>query len=324
MRNKRLFVMTVLLLSGLVQSIIFMPVSQATTFSAKSIVDAFDINQGDECSIIISPANVTVDSGDTIQFAAIPSGTCETPDYTWSVISLIGSTITQSGLYHAGLNCTARDATDTLMVIDRANGYITGRATVTVPACTCCSYPLTVEPSEGQQGQDYTIELSTTEDIFKDVAKKDITVDFGGGITINKIMEKSENSLKVDITVAPDAPIGTQTVLVTIPEDFAEGTFKVEGGPSIILHPLFGRKGQTLDDAKITGILTHFAQGKTKVKFDKEITVKQVSVVDANTITMKIKISENAEIGIHGVIVITHLGGGIEEIAKTSFVVLPE
>jgi hypothetical protein len=39
---------------------------------------------------------------------------------------------------------------------------------------------------------------------------------------------------------------------------------------------------------------------------------------------MKVKISENAEIGIHGVTVITNLGGGIEEIATTSFVVLPE
>jgi hypothetical protein len=60
------------------------------------------------------------------------------------------------------------------------------------------------------------------------------------------------------------------------------------------------------------------------VKFDKEIAVKQLTVVDAHTITMKIKINENAEIGIHGVTVITNLGGGMEEVATTSFVVLPD
>jgi len=128
----------------------------------------------------------------------------------------------------------------------------------------------------------------------------------------------------VNITIEPDAAIAIRTVIVTTPVDAAEGTFTVRKGPSIILHPLFGRKGETLDDARITGHLTHFAKGKTEVKFDKEITIKQVSVVDANTITMKVKISENAEIGIHGVTVITDLGGGIEEIATTSFVVLPE
>jgi hypothetical protein len=315
--------MIVLLLIGLAQSLVLTPVSHAAPLNVNSDVDALEVNQGNECSIIISPATVTVDCGNEIQFAAIPTGTCETPDYTWSLISTIGSTITQNGLYTAGSNCTAQYATDTIMVIDSVNNNITATATVKVGSCTCFP-PLTVEPSEGQQGQTYTVELSTTEDIFKDVSKKYITVDFGVGITVNKIIEKSKNSLKVNITIEPDTPIGIRTAIVITPVNAAEGTFTVRKGPSIILHPLFGRKGETLEDVRITGHLTHFAQGKTKVKFDKEITVKQVTVVDANTITMKIKINENAEIGIHGVTVITNLGGGIEEIATTSFVVLPE
>jgi hypothetical protein len=315
MKNTSLFVITVLLLTGLVQSLVLVPVIKA---------DTFDVNQGDECSITISPATVTVDCGNEIQFAAIPTGTCEIPDYAWSVITFIGSTITQSGLYTAGENCTDRNVTDIITVTDRANDNITATASVTVGSCCLCCPPLTVVPSEGQQGQTYTIELSITEDIFKDVDKKDIIVDFGAGITVNELMKKSGNTLKADITIEPDTPLGIRTVLLTTPQDCAEGTFKVIKGPSIILHPLFGRKGQTLDDAKITGILTHFAKGKTEVKFDKEITIKQVSVVDANTITMKIKINENAEIGIHGVTVITNLGGGIEEIVTTSLVVLPD
>jgi hypothetical protein len=281
----------------------------------------------EECSVTISPATVTVDCGDTIQFAAIPSGTCATPDYACSVISTIGSTITQSGLYTAGINCrdcSASYATDVIVVTDRANGDITATATVVIPSCCLCCPPLTVEPDEGRQGQTYAIELSTTEDIFKDVDKKDIIVDLGAGITVNELMKKSGNTLKADITIEPDTPLGIRTVLLTTPQDCAEGTFTVRKGPSITLHPLFGKKGETLDDAKITGSLTHFANGKTEVKFDKEITIKQVTVVDANTITMKIKINENAEIGIHDVIVTTELGGGMEEVATTSFMVLPE
>jgi len=325
MKNKSLLVMSMLLLIGLVQSLVLTPVSHAAPFNVNSDVDAFEVNQGDGCSVTISPATVTVDCGNEIQFAAIPTGTCATPDYTWSVITFIGSTITQDGLYTAGISgCSGPYAIDIVRVTDTANGNIKATATVTVENCCLCCLPLTVEPDEGRQGQTYTVELSTVQDIFKDVDKKDIIVDFGAGITVNELMEKSGNTLKADITIEPDALIGIRTIIVTTIVNAAEGTFMVRKGPSIILHPLFGKKGEILEDARITGHLTHFAQEKTKVKFDKEIAVKQVTVVDSNTITMKIKINENAEIGIHDVIVTTDLGGGIEEIVTTSFVVLPE
>jgi len=166
MKNKSLLVMSMLLLLGLIQSLVLTPVSHAAPLNVNSDVDALEVNQADGCSVTISPATVTVDCGNEIQFAAIPTGTCETPDYTWSVISTIGGTITQSGLYTAGENCTDRNVTDIITVTDRANDNITATATVKVGSCTCFP-PLTVEPSEGQQGQTYTVELSTTEDSLK-------------------------------------------------------------------------------------------------------------------------------------------------------------
>jgi hypothetical protein len=82
--------MIVLLLIGLAQSLVLVSVTKA---------DTFEVNQDDGCSVTISPATATVDCGNEIQFAAITTGTCTTPDYLWSVTSSIGSTITQNGFY---------------------------------------------------------------------------------------------------------------------------------------------------------------------------------------------------------------------------------
>jgi hypothetical protein len=161
MKNTSLFVITVLLLTGLVQSLVLVPVIKA---------DTFEVNQGDECSITISPATATVYCGNEIQFATIPSGTCETPDYAWSIISRIGSTITQDGLYTAGISgCSGPYAIDIVRVTDTANGNIKATATVKVENCCLCCLPLTVEPDEGQQGQTYTVELSTVQMLIRKI-----------------------------------------------------------------------------------------------------------------------------------------------------------
>jgi hypothetical protein len=272
------------------------------------------------CTVSISPATDTVDCWDEIEFGATSS--CSGGTYTWSKTTTIGSTIDQNGKYTAGENITGGDVTDTITVTDTANGNVTATATITVRDCTVKCKDLTLNVTEGKQGQTYKIKLSTEENMFKNVKKANIVVDFGSGITVNKIMDKSNNSIKVEITIDKFASIGTTTVSVETLEDCAEGKFRVKLGPSILISPATGHQKEKLEDVTITGINTYFVKGKTTVKFDKGIEVSKVTVFDNNPITMNVKISKKAKVGPHTLTVTTKLGGGMKEVATYDYFIV--
>ena len=279
------------------------------------------------CTVVITPLTATVESGECITFTATTTGEgCNEGCYTWSIETEIGSTITPKGQcgkeaeYCAGSTDTI--ATDKITVTDTANGNITATRTVVVTP-KVCDYDLTVEPSEGQQGQTIKVTLSTEDKIFKGVPKDEITVDFGEGITAT-IKDKSENSLKVEIAIAANASAGERDVIVTLPDETcAKGSFTVTTGPNIVIIPFTGSQGETLENMTITGINTNFAKDKTKVKFGNNIDVKKKTIVDKNTITLKIKVSKKAETGARTVTVTTNLGNEMKEVAAGTFTVLP-
>jgi hypothetical protein len=289
------------------------------------------INIPENCIVAISPAEPsTVECGNTIQFAATSTGTaCDTPIvYEWNVTSSIGSTITETGLYKAGENnqepCNPK--TDIVRVTDTVNGG-SAFAMVTVNTCYPCQ-PLcldltTVEPAESAQGQTLKVVLTAPENAFKDIPKDEITVDFGSGITMNKIKDKDKDFLKVEITIDANAIVGTRTVLVTTPVECYEGTFGVTLAPTIFITPFSGRAGETIENVTITGQRTHFEKGETKVKFGKNIEVKKRSINDASSISLKIKIGKKAVVGIRTVTVTTNLGNDYKEVVTGTFVVLP-
>jgi hypothetical protein len=167
------------------------------------------------------------------------------------------------------------------------------------------------------------VALTAPENAFKDVPKAEITVDFGEGITVNKIKDKSNNTLKVEIMVDANADVGTNTVLVTTPAECYEGTFRVTLGPTMVIIPPTGRAGGDKMDVTITGQRTHFAKDKTKVKFGKNIDKSNKVVVDENTITLQMKIGKKAVVGPRVVTVITNLGNNSQEVVTGTFVVLP-
>ena len=301
----------------------------AGTASASAVVTVKNRVIG-ACDVAISPAEPgTVECTNEIVFTATSTGTaCETPIvYEWSIITTIESTITD-GLYKAGMNDQdpCRSVTDIVRVTDTTNGA-TDSVTVTVNPCCgpICLDLTTVEPAESAQGQTLVVVLTAPEDAFKNIPKDEITVDFGEGITVNKIKDKSNNTLKVEITIDANAAIvGTRTVLVTTtPVVCYEGTFGVTLAPTIVILPLSGRAGEKIENVTITGQRTHFVQGKTKVKFGKNIDVSDKTVVDENTITLKIKIGKKAVVGSRVVTVTTNLGNDTKEVVTGSFVVLP-
>jgi hypothetical protein len=76
-----------------------------------------------DCALNVTPAAMTIMSKQSVTFAAaLASDACATPRLQWSVESSIGSTIDESGTYQAGENNTGSDASDTVLVVDYANG----------------------------------------------------------------------------------------------------------------------------------------------------------------------------------------------------------
>jgi hypothetical protein len=87
------------------------------------------------CETVIDPSTATIDSEESITFTASTGGTgCLEPDYAWQIDSELNSQINASGascFYQAGTNKTKMLHTDTLTVVDRANGT-SAEVTVTV------------------------------------------------------------------------------------------------------------------------------------------------------------------------------------------------
>ncbi|MBW1838834.1 MAG: hypothetical protein JRI49_02780, partial [Deltaproteobacteria bacterium] len=89
--------------------------------------------------VIIAPPSATVAPGETISFVATtnpvpPNTECSEGAYLWSVDSPIGSSITQDGVYTAGINNTGGDRLDVITATDTANGNIADAAEITVLA----------------------------------------------------------------------------------------------------------------------------------------------------------------------------------------------
>jgi hypothetical protein len=84
------------------------------------------------CALLLTPSSAEISPGNVITFTAKNVGkTCAEGSYQWKVSSKIGSTITQEGIYTAGINRTNEEALDIIMVKDRG-GALSSDALVTV------------------------------------------------------------------------------------------------------------------------------------------------------------------------------------------------
>jgi hypothetical protein len=71
------------------------------------------------CALLLTPSSAEISPGNVITFTVKKVGkTCAEGDYQWKVSSKIGSTITEAGLYKAGINRTNEEALDIIMVKD--------------------------------------------------------------------------------------------------------------------------------------------------------------------------------------------------------------
>jgi hypothetical protein len=96
------------------------------THNATDTVDAVVTTIQPVCETVIDPSTATVDSEESMTFAASTRGTgCLESDFAWQIETNVNSQINAAGascFYQAGTNKTKMLHTDTITVVDRANG----------------------------------------------------------------------------------------------------------------------------------------------------------------------------------------------------------
>jgi hypothetical protein len=103
------------------------------SMSATATITIEGINEPSEgCALLLTPSSAEISPGNVITFTVKKVGkTCAEGAYQWKVSSKIGSTITEAGLYTAGINRTNEEALDIIMVKDRGDN-LSSDALVTV------------------------------------------------------------------------------------------------------------------------------------------------------------------------------------------------
>lgn len=109
------------------------------------------------CSLLVTPSSAEIASANVITFTAAKFGqTCGEGSYQWKVSSKIGSSITDEGVYKAGMNRGNAAALDIIMVKDTIEDLsIDALVTVApgdVSAQTGAPAPLTADGRSGKTG----------------------------------------------------------------------------------------------------------------------------------------------------------------------------
>jgi len=174
------------------------------------------------CTVAITPPSATLFEGTSQTFTASTSGQgCATGIYTWSIVSTIGSTITQQGVYTAG--STDIQVTDTVTVTDTANGNITATATVTVKPTTC-TIAITPPSATVKEGEAKIFRASTTgENCSTGVYTWSVTSTIGSTITQQGVYTAGSTDIQVTDTVTvtdtANGNITTQAIVTVSPKE---------------------------------------------------------------------------------------------------------
>ena len=167
----------------------------------------------------------------------------------------------------------------------------------TVTAGTTGPTISSISPSSGQQGQGGPVAIVGQNTHF---VQGTTQVSVGSGITVSNIVVTCPTCLTAQLAIAAMASTGPHDVTVTTGTEVATlaGGFTVQPGTPILtsLNPASGQQGQSLT-ATITGQFTHFAQGTTQVSFSAGITVSNINVASATSLTAQLAIDPAAITG---------------------------
>jgi RHS repeat-associated protein len=164
---------------------------------------------------------------------------------------------------------------------------------------------LQTTPNSGVQGQSNLAVTIVGRDTH--FLSDTTVVDLGTGVTINTVDVIDAETLVADVSIAPDAVVGTRTLRVTTGAETASlvNAFVVNAAARLTgISPDSGTQGQSGQIA-IEGSGTHFIQGTTQVSMGPGITVASVTVSCATCLEAQISVADDALVGSRDVVVTT-------------------
>ena len=177
-----------------------------------------------------------------------------------------------------------------------------------------------IAPNLGGRGE--TLDITMAGDNFITGVT---TANFGAGVTVNSITVLAPNEMTVSIAIAPDAALGSRTVVVTNPAPgggsvtFINGFTIANPAPALAsIAPTSGLQGQTLN-VVLNG--SGFIDGLSVMSFGNEVAVNSTTIISGTQASVNLTIAANATVGTRDVSVTNPAPGGGNAILATAFTI---
>lgn len=153
----------------------------------------------------------------------------------------------------------------------------------------------TLSPNIAGRGQALTVQVASNRSRFKFGASN---IDLGDGINVLSVTVEDGYALFADITIDPDAELGSRDAVIDIDGTTTElnDVFTVINDSIVTVEPGNGKMGEVLDVA-IAGSGTEWSSGYTWAGFGKGIEVMEFSVLTPTLATATLAIRNDARPG---------------------------
>jgi hypothetical protein len=252
-------------------------------------VNSGQAKQSTTVSVTVSPASASVAVSGSRQFTAAVSN-APTQLVNWSVNGVSGGNstvglVSTSGLYTAP-PVVPPGGQVTVQATSVDSPSAAGSATVTVVGGPVLSG---LSPASGAQGN--TVGVTLTGSGFTAGATVAVS---GTGVAVSGVTVVSGSRITATFTVAASAPAGSRTVTVTTAGGTSGGqTFTVIARPTLTsLSPNAASRGTAVN---VTLVGTGFSAPATVVVSGSGVTVSNIVIVDAGTITARFQLSSGAQ-----------------------------
>src|SRR6267142_2658321 len=162
-----------------------------------------------------------------------------------------------------------------------------------------------VSPTTGKQADTATASVTGQ---FTHFVQGTTQVDFGPGFSVTALTVNSATNLSAQLAISSTAAVGSRRVTVTTVAEVVtlDNAFTVAPGTPAIttVNPSAGHQGQNLA-GNVTGLFTGFVQGSTQVTFGADVTVVNVTVASATSLTAQLEIANIAATGSRTLMVTT-------------------
>src|SRR6266850_1289479 len=154
-----------------------------------------------------------------------------------------------------------------------------------------------VSPTTGKQADTATASVTGQ---FTHFVQGTTQVDFGPGFSVTALTVNSATNLSAQLAISSTAAVGSRRVTVTTAAEVVtlDNAFTVAPGTPAIttVNPSAGHQGQNLA-VTVMGLFTGFVQGSTQVTFGADVTVVNVTVASATSLTAQLEIANIAAVG---------------------------